>query len=361
MYVPIVCPLCFGLGDDRHRPAHGFHATGQGQSARSLRPDQRVSCREPVRFAGPLEPRGPSFSGDAILAAALDDEERTQAEKLLAEPLFPSLRRVLSAGAPVSPAILERFSRLIPPDARIFTPYGATESLPVAVIDSREVLDETRQKTATGAGTCVGLPVEGVQVSIIRITDEPIPVWDDSLLLPRGEIGEIVVRGPQVTQAYFNRPDLTALAKIRDPDSGQMRHRMGDVGYFDEKGRLWFCGRKSQRVISSARTFFTETVEGVFNAHPSVFRTALVGVARHGQIEPVLCVEREIVPLNTGSRHRVQSNETVKSELLELGARFEHTRPIRTILFHDAFPVDVRHNSKIFREKLAIWAARQLK
>ena len=266
---------------------------------------------------------------------------------------WSSIRRVLSAGAPVSPAIIERFVQRLAPGVQILTPYGATESLPVAVIGSDEILNETRHKTAQGGGTCIGRPVAGMQVAIIRITDEPIVEWNDSLIQPPGEIGEIVVHGLNVTQEYFHRPDLTALAKILDPATGRMRHRMGDVGYFDPMGRLWFCGRKSHRVITPDRVHFTEPVEGIFNAHPAVFRSALVGINRSGRVEPVLCVERE-ADLRRGS------TEQLTRELLELSAKFEESRPIQTILYHDAFPVDIRHNSKIFREKLAVWAGGKL-
>lgn len=266
---------------------------------------------------------------------------------------WPTVRRVLSAGAPVSPAIIERFAKRLEPGVQIFTPYGATESLPVAVIGSDEILANTRHQTVRGAGTCVGRPVEGMRVAIIRITDEPISKWDESLLVKNGEIGEIVVDGLNVTQQYFNRPDLTALAKIQDWTTGRMRHRMGDLGYFDEQGRLWFCGRKSHRVVTSEKTYFTEPIEGIFNSHPAVFRSALVGIQRNGRTQPVLCVERE-------ESHRKQATEALTRELLELGQQYEQSRVIDTILYHDAFPVDIRHNSKIFREKLAVWAQSQV-
>jgi len=269
------------------------------------------------------------------------------------EVRWPSLRRILSAGAPVSSAIIERFAQRLAPGVQIFTPYGATESLPVAIIGSDEILRETRQKTAEGAGTCVGRPVEGMQVSIIRITDEPIPTWDPSLQVSPGEIGEIVVDGLNVTQEYFHRPDLTSLSKIHDPATGRMRHRMGDVGYFDEQGRIWFCGRKSHRVVTATGVHFTEPVEGIFNTHPAVFRTALVGVDRGSGIEPALCVECE-------AGRRSEPLDPLTRELLEIGDRYLQTRSIKTILYHDAFPVDIRHNSKIFREKLAVWARQKL-
>lgn len=263
---------------------------------------------------------------------------------------LPHVVRVLSAGAPVSPRILERFSNLLSPGVQIYTPYGATEALPVAVIGSDEVLNDTRHQTARGAGTCVGRPVAGLDVRIIRISDEPNAEWSDELVLPPGEIGEIVVYGPQVTQEYFRRPDLTALAKIPDASRGRKWHRMGDVGYFDAQGRLWFCGRKSQRVITPERTYFTDPIEGIFNAVPGVFRTALVGVKRNGVMAPVLCVE-----LERGTKPQA----VMIQELLQRGSEFELTREIRTVLFHSRFPVDIRHNSKIFREKLAVWAAKQ--
>src|SRR5690606_5008927 len=121
----------------------------------------------------------------------------------------------------------------------------------------------------------------------------------------------------------------------------------------DEQGRLWFCGRKSHRVVTPHRTLFTIPCEGVFNAHPDVFRTALVGVPQNGETRPVLCVELE-------PHARSRSRAEITRELLERGASQPHTQAIRTILYYRNFPVDIRHNSKIFREKLARWAARKL-
>ena len=123
---------------------------------------------------------------------------------------------------------------------------------------------------------------------------------------------------------------------------------MGDVGYLDDCGRLWFCGRKAHRVTTADGTLYTIPCEAVFNTHPAVYRTALVGVERDGAMHPVLCAERE-----PGD---ATPDETLRAELLALGAKYPHTKAIRTILFHPAFPVDVRHNAKIFREKLAVWA-----
>lgn len=265
---------------------------------------------------------------------------------------LPTLKRVITAGAPVQPALLERFHKLLPNDAEIHTPYGATESLPVASIGSAEILGETREITARGGGTCVGRPLRGIDARIIEISDEPIEKWEDARELPIGEIGEITVKGPVVTHEYFKRPEATKLAKIRD--GAAIVHRMGDVGYLDEHGRLWFCGRKAHRVVTERGTLFTVPCEAVFNQHPHVFRTALVGVGGPGKQRPVLCVELERSDSGIGK-------DQLTNELLALGEANELTREITTILYHPAFPVDVRHNAKIFREKLAVWAAEQLK
>src|SRR5262249_14775412 len=155
-------------------------------------------------------------------------------------------------------------------------------------------------------------PMEPLRVRIIRITEEAVPTWTDDLALPPGEIGEIVVQGPNVTQRYHNSPEATGLAKIADPGAKSFFHRMGDLGYFDGDGRLWYCGRKSQRVITAQGTLYTVCCEGVFNAHPHVARTALVGVGASGSAIPVLCVE-----LNRGAAE----TKTITRELLALGAQ----------------------------------------
>ncbi|HIJ94203.1 MAG TPA: AMP-binding protein [Desulfuromonadales bacterium] len=261
---------------------------------------------------------------------------------------LPHIKRVISAGAPVPASVLKRVAALLPADAEIFTPYGATEALPVSSIGSREILAETGAMTGQGHGVCVGRPVASISLAIIPVSDSPIPVWNDDVTLPPLEVGEITVRGPQVSRAYLNRPEATKQAKIPDADGG-VWHRMGDVGYLDKSGRIWFCGRKSHRVVTSGETLYTIPVEGVFNCHPAVFRTALVGVGTPGSQQPVLCVELE-------KKNGKTEQEQIRTELLELGSRYPHTRTIRTILFHPAFPVDIRHNAKIFREKLALWA-----
>ncbi len=263
---------------------------------------------------------------------------------------LPSLKRILMAGAPVPAAVLQRFRDILPHDGDTHTPYGATESLPVASIPGSEILRETAKMTAAGKGCCVGAPVPGMTVRIIRLTDDVISEWDDSLLLPAGEVGEIAVKGDVVTKQYFGREKATNLAKI--PCDDELWHRMGDVGYFDEKGRLWFCGRKAHRVITKDRTLFSVMCEGVFNSHEDVFRSALVRVGKAGQKVPVIIIQ----PQEGKMPQTDADKDRFKNELLKIGGKNSLTADIKEILFHPAFPVDIRHNAKIFREKLAIWA-----
>lgn len=259
---------------------------------------------------------------------------------------LPSLNRVISAGAPASTKALKRFSSMLTPEVQIFTPYGSTESMPVTKVGSHHILQETQEKTGNGSGVCIGKAVAGMEITIIRISDEEIPQWSEDLKLPAGVIGEIVVKGLNVTRNYFNRDVSTKLAKIRDGD--QVRHRMGDLGYFDADGNLWFCGRKAHRVRVGDQELYSVQCEHIFNKHPEVFRTALVGVNGNA----VLCVEPE-------KGHKID-HAKLKAELLAWAVAHPLTGAIKTLLFHSGFPVDFRHNAKIIREELADWAKNEL-
>jgi len=265
---------------------------------------------------------------------------------------LPGVRRVISAGAPAEPESLARFAKMLDEGVSVWPSYGATEALPVAMIAHQELIAHTAAQTAQGAGVCIGRPVKSVQVRVIPIRDDAIAHWTAELALPTDTIGEITVKGPQVTRAYFRREQATALAKIPDSDGG-VWHRMGDLGYFDAQGRLWFCGRKSHRVRTAEGDLFTEPLERIFNTQPGVRRTALVGIGPAGQQTPVICVELEAA---TSAAQWKQ----IERALRALGAAHERTRTVQRFLLHPKFPVDVRHNAKIFREKLAVWAAERV-
>jgi len=309
-----------------------------------------------------MDPTRPASADPRKLVAAI---ERFSVDMLFGSPALldtlsrhcerhgvrlPGLRRVVSAGAPVAPAILARLRPWLDPAAEIYTPYGATECLPLAVIESAELLNDTRAQTERGAGTCVGRPLAANTVRIIAITDEAIADWGAVRELAAGETGEITVAGPTTTLTYHARPAATALAKVRD--GGRIVHRMGDLGYFDAQGRLWFCGRKSQRVRAAGGDLYTEQAEPIFNAIAGVRRSALVGVGEAGAQVPVLLLELE--------REVADSGERIEAEARNRAQAFAHTRGITHVLFHPQFPVDIRHNAKIGREKLAAWAATRI-
>lgn len=257
---------------------------------------------------------------------------------------LPGKRRILMAGAPVPPSLHERLARAMP-GVQTHTPYGATEALPVCSMDGASILRETAALSREGRGTCVGAPVPGVTVRIIALVDGPIPEWSGVTLLPPGEIGEVVVSGPIVTPAYDNLPEATAKAKIRD--GAALWHRMGDVGYFDEAGRLWFCGRAVERVVTPTTTLYPDCVEGLFRDLPDLHRTALIGLGRPGQQTPALVVEPVVWPRSAAAR------EALLQTVRQHAAEHPLSQPISRFFLHRALPVDVRHNAKIHRLSLA--------
>jgi acyl-CoA synthetase (AMP-forming)/AMP-acid ligase II len=262
---------------------------------------------------------------------------------------FPSIRTLLTVGAPIPPELHRRMRRILPAGAQVWTPYGATEAMPLTSIGTDEILGGTARETARGAGTCVGVPAPWATVRIVPITEEPIPRWSDDLALPGGQLGEIVVGGPQVSPAYAEGGTFDAAAKIAEGE--RVLHRMGDLGYLDAAGRLWFCGRKAHRlVVDGGIVVPSDAVEAIFDEHPGVLRTALVGLGPRGRQVAVLCVEME-----RGARWSAEVEEALRA--LARGTVAEGR--IARYLPHPGFPTDARHNSKIRREELAPWAARR--
>ena len=278
---------------------------------------------------------------------------------------LPTIRRVLVAGAPVQPAVLQTLRRCLSAGADVHTPYGATESLPVASISGTELADGCFERTHKGAGICVGKPLPGITLRLIRITDEPLAEWSDDLVVADGELGELVVAGEVVTEAYFGQARANELAKIHEAigddrleSRSHMRvwHRIGDIGYRDAAGRVWMCGRKSHRVETPSGMMCSVRCEAIFNQHARVARSALVGVGLVGSQRPVIVIE----PID-GRLPRGRAASALRAELLELGSANGLTRTIGDLLFHPSLPVDVRHNAKINREALSVWADKRLR
>jgi len=284
---------------------------------------------------------------------------------------IPTLKRILTAGAPVRRDVVRSMLDATGDDAEIFTPYGATESLPVASISGAEIPAKTSQKTDLGDGVCVGTRFPGINWRVIPITDEPIPHFDQ---IPRfcnsGEIGELIVQGDVVTTEYVTRCETNPLAKILEKETGDIWHRMGDVGYLDEQERFWVCGRKSHRVITrnpegELVTLFTLRVEAIFNQHKDVKRTALIGLPNPKESNtaekvttPAVVVELKQHVQEAAKKDPLAVEAKLCKELAEIAANNPLTSLItaENFFFHPSFPVDIRHNAKIFREKLTVWA-----
>jgi len=305
-----------------------------------------------------LDPSRPLAADPAPLVAALIAEKVTcsfgspaiwgkVADHCEARGLkLPDLRRLLIAGAPVSGELVAKL-RVIAPHCETHTPYGATECLPVTTIAAAELLGEARQRALRGLGTCVGRPVSGVEIRVIRETDGPIAMLAEATPCAPGEIGEIIATGPSVTREYDGLPEATRAAKIAD--GARVWHRMGDLGSLDAEGRLSFLGRRVEKVRTAAGDLPTESLEPAFRQHPQVFRCALIGLGEAPQQIPALVVEPRAghFPADDAARARFIAELRDIAETCPLADRVRH------IVFQRALPVDVRHNAKIHRLQLA--------
>ncbi|MBK1878184.1 fatty acid CoA ligase family protein [Pelagicoccus mobilis] len=259
---------------------------------------------------------------------------------------LPSLKRILMAGAPVPPSMMKQYRRILP-NGHVHSPYGATEVLPVSSVSDDEVLEVAAERSARGEGTCVGRLLPKVEAKILPLCEDALGADALANPLPVGEIGEIVVTGPSVTKAYDRLEEATRLSKVIDGD--RVWHRIGDLGYFDGDGRLWFCGRKVERVVAESGTFYTDRCEGVVNVHPKIFRSALISYSENGKTVPALVLE----PFAGMYPNGHDEEETLLNEVRALATKSEVTQGIEHFFLHKGFPVDVRHNAKIHRLSLA--------
>jgi long-chain acyl-CoA synthetase len=163
-----------------------------------------------------------------------------------------SIRQFLSGGAPLSAetqlAVETKWGK------PFYQGYGLTECSPTV---SRQRVGRPRKPG------CVGPAVDKVQ---IRILDE------EDRELPRGEAGEVGVRGPNVMKGYFNREDAT-----REAMRNGWLHT-GDVGYLDPDGELFITDRKKDLIIRGGENISPGAIEDILFKHPAVLETAVVGI-----------------------------------------------------------------------------------
>ena len=259
-----------GDGRNHHHSGHGSHQTSPSQSRTFGRGGSPMGGRTGVRIACALE-HGCTLGRNQETTSPFSD---------------PQTRTL--AGAPVPAETLIKLRKLVDPDANIMTPYGATEALPLASIESREVIAETGPASLKGKGTCVGTRFEGVAWKVIEIEDGPLDDISETQEVSRGKIGELMVTGPMVTQRYVVRSDQNPFHKVTDGD--RIWHRMGDVGYLDEETVFGSVDEKhiAQRWEEDP---LYGALRGHFNEHPAIYRSALVGRGNRPNQQPVMIVE----------------------------------------------------------------------
>lgn len=217
-----------------------------------------------------------------------------------------SIRYCVSGAAPLPEEVRKQFEKNS--GCQLVEGYGLSEASPVvACNDFGNVRDGS-----------IGTPVAGTLVEI-RDKDDPTKI------LPQGEKGEVCVRGPQVMQGYWNRPDETAKVFV----DGFLR--TGDMGYIDSEGYIFLVDRIKDLIISGGYNVYPRIIEEVLYKHPAVLEAVVVGIpdAKRGQ------VPKAYVKLQDGAQVTEQELQTFLAE---------HLSPIerpKKIEFRDMLPKTV--------------------
>jgi long-chain acyl-CoA synthetase len=177
---------------------------------------------------------------------------------LLADPEFAkldfsSLKGALGGGMAVQRAVAERWRKVT--GTPLVEAYGLTETSPAACINPMDIEE---------FNGCIGLPISSTECGIMNDAGE---------LLPQGEVGELVIRGPQVMKGYWQRPEATAEVITED---GWLR--TGDVAMMTEDGFFKIVDRKKDMILVSGFNVFPNEIEDVVAHHPKVLEVAVVGV-----------------------------------------------------------------------------------
>jgi long-chain acyl-CoA synthetase len=198
---------------------------------------------------------------------------------------FRSLTKVYSGGAPIAPAVATRLEEQF--GRYIHNAYGLTEtsSATHAVPPGRRAPVDP-----TSGALSIGVPVASVHARIVGENDQE---------LPPGEVGELLIAGPQVAEGYWGRPDASATAF----PGGELR--TGDVGFMDPDGWFYLVDRKKDMIIASGYKVWPREVEDVLYGHPAVREAAVVGVPDDYRGETV----HAYVSLEPGAR--VESEELI--------------------------------------------------
>ena len=243
---------------------------------------------------------------------------------------FPTVRCVMSAGAPVSDVLLRDVAESFP-DAELFSPYGMTEMLIVT--------DGIRGTAKSGRGVPVGHPLPGAELVVFPLG---CAASGDLEPMPHGATGEIFVTGPWLSVGYDQHWARNKEARVHY--AGREWHRTGDVGHVQDG--LFVEGRIAHVIeIDDTQVTPVPIEQAVEEILPGV-TAAAVGATTHGQ-------HTLVVVLCDGASTGVADLATEKI--------VRSVAPqVTTVLYKKALPVDRRHNSKIDRIALSVWATEQL-
>lgn len=321
-----------------------FALLGPALGTRSVTPDMDVSAPRTLTARAVADAVRASDGAIVFLSPAAVLNVVATADRLDAEDraALGRVRTFLSTGAPIGAALLGSAAELMPA-ASAHTPYGMTECLLVTDI----TLDGIREAaTAPDAGVCVGRPVGPGEVLVSALDADGVATGTPAAT--PGVLGEVLVRAPHLKQRY-DRLWLTDRAAERDTPPGRW-HRTGDVGHLDADGRLWIEGRLAHVLVTAdgplAPVGPEQHIEGVVG----VRRAAVVGVGPAGVQQPVAVVETVLGVRRAG----------LAPASLAAAVRAAAPVPLAAVLVVPRMPTDIRHNSKIDRSRLAVWASRVL-
>jgi len=242
-------------------------------------------------------------------------------------------QKIFLGGAPVYPYLAKKL-RLAFPKTEIQIVYGSTESEPISEVSIDEFLEYVNQHQTKGLFT--GKPVKQIETLILPITSGEIEYETDEELrnsvLQKGEIGEIVVKGPHVLPSYVNQPKEEKLNKIKTATS--VWHRTGDAGFFDEEGRLFLTGRATSAIEWKGKLLFSFPVEMILSELSEIKHAALL--KKNNELNLVISFK------DTSTK---KLSESIRKKVEELVLNYLSEIPKIRLL--QSFPLDPRHNSKI--------------
>ena len=239
---------------------------------------------------------------------------------------IPSLKVMALGGAPISARLQQNICDALPHTEAIAV-YGSTEAEPMA---HHHIHAPIIEKDAFVAGT----PVDFIRLKIVHFPVE-LPQHQDLSTLETKEVGEIIVCGSHVNQGYIDNPQANATNKIKD-HKGNIWHRTGDRGYFDEQGCLWLTGRTNDIVHHHNHILDPFPIESRLLRIPSITQVALIESQQKGYLF-------------------LSSRTPVKDIVNKVKESLRESEQNLIICVCDALPVDGRHNSKIDRPAIRRW------